>query len=157
MNKKIHIRPYITPLSCMALLAFCFPLLAWGHVNLVEVTPIALTHRQQTTVFTFIEEDNTHTTTLEITRRMGCLSGGNTLGKNTPEQFSAALTALSEKVTASEPFLFGFHALEIPKRRHAFWAVNLKLLTPSPDQTYIQSINTDVGTIHCPYLSPDQQ
>lgn len=142
-------------ISMLKALACCWflPCLAQASIHFIRVTPISLQEKNGGIIFIFQEDGKSNVSTLEVKRRGKCNSAAREVIYRVSEaEYQAALSLLKAQVNAGQPFAFGLEALSVPKKKHHFWAINLKRFAPNnPEHTRVWSINADVGSDICPY------
>jgi hypothetical protein len=143
MKKLITIVLLLMPLTCEAIIDF------------YKVKPISLHEKNGGFIFIFKLEGKSEVSTLEVKRRVKCLSSGGNMSKiykGSIAEYEAAFQFLSAQVKLGEEFTFGLNSLSIPNQKNHFWAVNLKLFAPNkPAETAAWSVNADIGDNLCPY------
>ncbi len=143
MKKLITIVLLSIPLTCEALIDF------------QKVKPISLHEKNGGFTFIFKQEGKAEVSTLEVMRRVECISSGGNMSKiykGSISEYEAAFQFLSSQVKLGKEFTFGLHALKIPNKINHLWAVNIKLFAPNkPEETAVWSVNADIGDNLCPY------
>jgi len=134
-----------------SLLIISISSVSWGTINFVEITPLDIDEVENTIRFKFQEKGKAEATTLYISRRIGCLSSGNTLGRGTIEEYEQAKDLLRSYIKQGHPFEFGLNALAVPGKENYLWAVNLRIFGHNRESPIVWSINSDVGGNSCAY------